>query len=122
MRSRISLGLVLAAALLSGRAAAQSENVLGRDDAAFARALYRNGLADLADGLCNAIEKKGNLAPEAKIGVTALHLDLRFDLALKEPDTIKRKDLLKVILAEKEELVRQYPGMKEGVEAAETLP
>ena len=114
----ISLGANLAA----GRAAAQSENVLGRDDAAFARSLYRNGFADLAEGLCKTIEKKGGLSPEAKVGVTALHLDLRFDLAQKEPDPVKRKDLLKGILDEKEELVRQFPGMKEGVEAAETLP
>jgi tetratricopeptide (TPR) repeat protein len=108
--------------LLASTASAQSEAVLGRDDAAFARSLYRNGFADLAEGLCKTIEKKGGLSPEAKVGVTALHLDLRFDLAQKETDVTKRKELLKAILDEKEELVRQYPGMKEGVEAAETLP
>ncbi len=113
---------MLVSSLAAGRASAQSENVLGRDDAAFARALYRGGFADLAEGLCKTIEKKGGLSPEAKVGVTALHLDLRFDLAQKETDVTKRKDLLKGILDEKEELVRQFPGMKEGVEAAETLP
>ena len=84
--------------------------------------MYRSGLSDLAEGLCKVIEKKGDLSAEAKVGVRALHLDLRFDLAQKEADVIKRKELLKAVLAEKEELVQQYPAMKEGVEAAETLP
>jgi len=122
-RGRALPALALAALpVLAHTASAQSESVLGKDDAGFARALYRNNLADLAEGLCKTIEKKGNLTAEGKVGITALHLDLRFDLAQKEPDAIKRKDLLKAILSEKEELVRQYPGMKEGVEAAETLP
>ena len=107
---------------LAPPAAAQSPTVLGREDAAFARGLYRHNWADLAEKLCDLIEKRGNLTPEANVGVKALHLDLRLDLAGKEPDLIKRKDLIRQILEQKEDLVHQYPAMKEAQEAANTLP
>jgi tetratricopeptide (TPR) repeat protein len=96
----------------AGVAQAQSPAVLGRADADFATALLRGGYADLAEKLCQVLETKGDLPPEEAAGVKALHLDLRLELALREPDLIQRKDLLTTILQEKEDLVRQYSGRK----------
>ena len=108
-------------AMLPGRARAQSEAVLAKDDAVFARALYRGGWTDLAESLCKTIEKGGKISPEAAVGVKALHLDLRFDIALKEPDVIKRKDMIKAVLDEKEDFVHQYANTKEATETSEQL-
>jgi tetratricopeptide (TPR) repeat protein len=108
--------------LIAGRAGAQSEAVLGKDDATFARELFRSGWTDLAEGLCKTIEKAGKMSPEAEVGVKALHLDLRFDLAQREPDPIKRKDLIKAVLDQKEDFVHQYTNTKEATETSETLP
>ena len=100
----------------------QSEKVLGRDDAAFAREIYRKGWSDLAASLCDTIEKSGRTTGDAAVGLKALHLDLRYDLARDEPDPIKRKDLLKTILKEKEELIHQYPTTKVAEDATTSLP
>ncbi|HEV8113856.1 MAG TPA: hypothetical protein VGR31_13860 [Planctomycetota bacterium] len=116
------LAFVVSAAVLSGSARAQSEAVLGKDDAAFARALYRGGWTDLAESLCKTIEKGGKISPEAAVGVKGLHLDLRFDIALKERDVLKRKDLIKAVLDEKEDFVHQYANTKEATDTAESLP
>ncbi len=91
-------------------AQAQSPAVLGRSDANFAGALLRAGYTDLAEKLCATLESQGNLPPEEAAMVKALHLELRQDLALREPDLIQRKNLLTTILQEKEDLVRQYSG------------
>jgi tetratricopeptide (TPR) repeat protein len=122
IRASAVLPFVVSAAVLAGRARAQSEAVLAKDDAAFARALYRGGWTDLAESLCKTIEKGGKISPEAAVGVKALHLDLRFDIALKEADVIKRKDMIKAVLDEKEEFVHQYANTKEATETSESLP
>jgi tetratricopeptide (TPR) repeat protein len=100
----------------------QSEKVLGRDDVNFARELYRKGWSDLAAGLCDTIEKKGKVEGDAAVGLKGLHLDLRFDLARGESDPIKRKDLMKTILQEKEDLIHQYPTNKVAEDASNSLP
>lgn len=105
-----------------GPARGQSEKVLGRDDAAFARELYRKGWSDLAASLCDTIEKSGKTTGDAAVGLKALHLDLRFDLARAEGDPIKRKDLMKTILQEKEDLIHQYPTTKVAEDAGNSLP
>jgi len=112
----------LASLVAVGPARGQSEKVLGRDDAAFARELYRKGWSDLAASLCETIEKKGKTEGDAAIGLKALHLDLRFDLARAESDPIKRKDLMKTILQEKEDLIHQYPTTKFAEDASNSLP
>jgi tetratricopeptide (TPR) repeat protein len=109
-------------ALGAAPALGQSQGVLGRDDAVFARELYRRGWADLAERLCDTIEKGGKVSPDAAVGVKALHLDLRLDLAKNEADPIKRKDLIKTVLQEKEDLIHQYPASKEAEEASNSLP
>lgn len=106
----------------AGWASAQSPAVLGRADADFAGALLRGGYTDLAEKLCTLLQSQGNLPPEEAAGVKALHLDLRLDLAMREQDLIKRKDLLTSILQEKEDVVRQYSGRKVAEETSATLP
>ncbi len=93
-------------------AQAQSPAILGRADADFANALLQGGYTDLAEKLCAVLETQGNLPPDEAALVKALHLDLRLDLALREPDLLKRKDMLTTILQEKEDLVRQFSGRK----------
>lgn len=107
---------------LSGSALAQSHSILGKNDAAFARELYRRGYADLAEKLCDVMEKSGKLSGDEAVVIKALHLDLRLDIAKNEPDLYQRKDLIKLILQEKEMMVRDYRGSKEAVETSNTLP
>jgi tetratricopeptide (TPR) repeat protein len=120
--ARFTIAAGLSTAALSGAAGAQSPGVLGKDDAAFARELYKSGFTDLAEGLCKTIEGAGKLSPEAEVGVKSLHLDLRFDLARRETDMLKRKDLIKAVLDAKEDFVHQYGNTKEAGETSETLP
>ncbi len=101
---------------------AQSPKVLGRDDAEYARKLFENGYTDLAEKLVALVESSGNVAPKDQANLKALHLSVRLDLAQKETDPYKRKDLLKQILAEKEDLVKQYSGSSAAEDTANTLP
>ena len=121
-RGIFALAASFSAVGLASSSRAQSANVLGKDDAAFARLLYQRGYADLAEQLCATIEKAGTVSPEGAIGVKALHLDLRLDLASREPDPIARKEAIKKILDEKEDLIEQYPSTKEAEEAGNSLP
>ncbi len=121
--SRIAACIFVAtSAFTGGVARAQSAAVLGRSDADFAQALLSNGYTDLAEKLCTLLQSQGNLPPEEAASVKALHLDLRLDLAMREADLIKRKDLLATILQEKEDIVRSYAGRKVAQDTAATLP
>lgn len=121
-RSALILAGIVAGTVGARPALGQSEKVLGRDDATFARELYKKGWSDLAASLCDTIEKSGRTTGDAAIGLKALHLDLRFDLARNEGDPIKRKDLMKTILQEKEDLIHQYPSTKVAEDASTSLP
>jgi hypothetical protein len=106
-------------------ARAQSPSVLsGRADAdaAFARKLFEHGQTDMADKLCTLLEQGGKLSGSAEKVVKSLHIDLRADLAKKTSDLPKRKDLLKQVLQDKEEFIKQHQGTPEAEEAALTLP
>lgn len=100
---------------------AQSARVLGRDDATFARRLFERGYTDLSEKLVALIEK-GNVDPKDQADIKALHLAVRLDLAQKETDPYKRKDALKQIIQEKEELVSGYPNSTAAEDTANTLP
>ncbi len=120
MRRRpLLLLLVIAAASV---AHAQSERILGKDNIAFARELYRRGLTDLATGLCEAVEKSGKADPAEKTAVSALKLDLGLDLARDEVDLAKRKELIASILKSKEEFIQANGQTKEAEEARNNLP
>jgi tetratricopeptide (TPR) repeat protein len=112
----------IACLCLAPSARAQSVAVLGKADAAFARRLYDARYADLAEKLCNLLEKSGKVSPDEIVGVKALHLDLRLDLTRTEPDLLKRKDLIQAVLKEKEDLVKTYRDQKEAIECNNTLP
>lgn len=99
-----------------------SPAVLGKNDTAFATALKRGGLTDLAEKLLKTIESSGKASPEEAIGLKALHLDLRLELSGREPDLTKRKDLVRQILQEKEDLVTQYKGRPVAEDVRLTLP
>jgi len=100
---------------------AQSPRVLGRDDATFARRLFERGYTDLSEKLVALIEK-GNVAPKDQADIKALHLSVRLELAQKETDPYKRKDALKQILQEKEELVKGYTGSSAAEDTFNSLP
>ncbi len=118
----VGLFSLIGFAAASGVAHGQTVAVLGRADAEFASALLRGGYTDLAEKLCTLLQTQGNLPPEEAAGVKALHLDLRLDLALREVDLSKRKDLLTTILQEKEDVVRQYSGRKVAEDTSLSLP
>lgn len=107
---------------LAGSADAQSPAVLGKQDAAFAMALKRAGYTDLAERLVATIEKAGTATPDEAVTLKALHLDLRLDLAVRETDPYKEKDLLRTILQEKEDFVHSYSGRPVAEDVRNTLP
>src|SRR5689334_84519 len=122
VRSTLIPTLSLAALLgAPGTLHAQSARVLGRDDATFARKLFERGYTDLSEKLVGLIEK-GNVAPKDQADIKALHLAVRLDIAQKENDPYKRKDLLKQIIQEKEELVKGYTGSTAAEDTDNTLP
>ena len=85
--SRISSVIRLAGCLvgfagLAVPAAAQSSAVLGRDNAAFARALADEGLDDLAEGMSRVIETQPGLeGTDEGLEVSPLRLEVNGDLA-----------------------------------------
>jgi len=100
---------------------AQSARVLGRDDATFARKLFERGYFDLSEKLVGLIES-GTVAPKDVADIKALHLAVRIELAKKETDPYKRKDLLKLVVAEQEELVKTQVGTRAAEDTANSLP
>jgi len=96
--------------------------VFGRDNAQFARALARQGFADLAEQFCKSFEQWPDAAEEEKSAVRSVHLDLEIDLARLEPDPVKRKDAIAAVLKAKEEFIAQYPTSPEAEQAELTLP
>ncbi|MFO1009100.1 MAG: hypothetical protein U1F29_03470 [Planctomycetota bacterium] len=112
-------------AATASTAFAQTPNVLsGRPeaDAVFARRLFERGQPDMAEAVCDLLEKSGKLSGAAEVGVKSLHIDLRLELAKKTSDLPKRKDLLKQALADKEDFIKQHQGTSEAEIAALTLP
>jgi tetratricopeptide (TPR) repeat protein len=93
------------ALLLGASAAAQSEWVLGRDDTQFARRLFEENFADLAEGLLRTIEAKGPGANEM-LEVTALGFELRLDKVRREPDFPTRMEALKKLIEEEKAFIQ----------------
>lgn len=124
--SGVGLAQAPAAAAKDAAPAAEKSSpstaVLGKDDIAFATALKRERYTDLAEKLLKVIEREGKVGPEEGIGLKALHLDLRLELAQREFDPTKRKELLRTIVQEKEDLVTQYKGRPVAEEVRNSLP
>ena len=90
-------------------AAAQSSAVLGRDNAAFARALADEGFDDLAEGMSRVIQTQPGLeGTDEGLEIEALALNLRQMRAQREPDPLKRRDLLIQIIADKNGFVEGH--------------
>src|SRR5262245_3716284 len=104
--------------LVAGPASAQTAAVLGTGDVDFARKLFNRGYADMAEQLCTLIEKSGKLSGREEVGVKSLHIDLRLELAKKEADPLKKKDLVKQVLEDKEGFIHSYQGSPEADEAS----
>lgn len=122
MRRFQYLRWIAALLLVAAPSSAQSPAVLGRNDAVYATQLYRAGYPELAERLLKTIETSGAVEPNEQIGVKALALDIRTDLALRESDLEKRKTQLAQVLVEKEDFARNYDGKLAAADTIETLP
>lgn len=120
---------LLAAAPASGaamppapRLGADDAKILGKDDLEFAQALSRSGYGDLAREVLAAIEgAKGNTSDDA-LWAGVLALDLQQDEAFKEPDAVRRGDLLTKAIEAKEEFAEAHKGTTAGDEVLNRLP
>jgi hypothetical protein len=96
--------------------------VFGRDNAAFARGLFRNGFDQLASDFCAAFVEWNEARPEEKAAVRSVYLDMRLEEARQDSDPVKRKDALSQILKEKEAFIAEYAGSTEAKEAEAAMP
>jgi tetratricopeptide (TPR) repeat protein len=116
-RSRTVLTARILAALwiTAGAALAQTESVLGQDNAAFARALLAEGYPDLAGGVCKVIEKldsQGKAQFLEVLEVKALGLDLRLEATRRESDLAKRKQSLRSIIDDANAFIQENARSK----------
>ncbi len=104
-------GLVLAVLPFAQESAPRIRlSLLGRDDAAFARALYDKGLFDLAQDACDTIlsqETSGKLEFDEILETKALVLDLELEGVRREPDLIQRKTAIQAVLEKKNQLIAE---------------
>jgi tetratricopeptide (TPR) repeat protein len=121
-RAPSSLVLSLLALVAPGGDGPDLSPIFGRDNAAFARALARQGFGDLADQFCRKFDGWKDATPEEKASVRSVALDLAIDVARQQPDPIQRKDAIAVVLKQKEEFISQYPASPEAEEAELSLP
>jgi tetratricopeptide (TPR) repeat protein len=122
--SSLFLSLIASVATSSGAAGAVGGGdgpdltpIFGRDNAAFARALARQGFGDLADAFCRKFDAWKDASPEEKASVRSVALDLAIDVARQQADPIQRKDAITAVLKQKEEFIAQYPTSPEAEEA-----
>ncbi|MSR46845.1 MAG: hypothetical protein EXS13_07260 [Planctomycetes bacterium] len=104
------------------RVAFDLTRTFGRDNAAFARGLFRQGYEGMAADFCAAFEKWDRASADERAGVRSVFLDIQLELAFAEPDLVKRKDLLSKLLKEKEQFIADYPGTTEAKEAEVAMP
>jgi tetratricopeptide (TPR) repeat protein len=108
--------------LLAGAAPAQTARALGKDDAHFARLLFRRGYPDLAEDFARLVKGKGKSNPRDLAEIRALELDLRLDKASREPEALKKADLIVELVGQMEEFVRTDPNGEDADEARDRLP
>ena len=99
--------------VLAGTARGQGQafDILGRDDAQFARELYLHGFADLAEGVCSAMLAKGE--SKDALMASALMLEVRQAAIRTERDLERRHELIAAVLRESEDFLKQHPGTPE---------
>ena len=96
--------------LLASSAGGQSAAVLGQDNATFARKLFEIGYRDLAESLCDVIAGPANAATadENEIReVRSLGFEFALDAARREPDLLKRKELIRKVIEEKRAFINE---------------
>jgi tetratricopeptide (TPR) repeat protein len=127
--SSLLLSLIASVATSSGAAGAAGGGdgpdltpIFGRDNAAFARALARQGFGDLADAFCRKFDAWKDASPEEKASVRSVALDLAIEVARQQADPLQRKDAITAVLKQKEEFIAQYPTSPEAEEAELSLP
>ncbi len=114
--------VLLAVAPVALGAASGDEKILAKDDLEFARALNRHGYPDLAEEVLGAIERAGQKAPDEGLWASVLRLDLQEDAAYREPDPIRRIDLLAEVVGEKEQFVETRSGTAAADDVLNRLP
>jgi hypothetical protein len=125
VRTVSPLRVVLAVASLAALASAQSAKCLGRENAAFARALLEAGFDDLAEGMTGVTEASdpgGANDFTQFLEVQAVKLDLRQLRAAREADPLRRKDLIVDIIEEKSQFVANNSRTKVAELVRASLP
>ncbi len=117
-RSFVFIAFLALAAAAQGQTAA----ILGKDNAAFARELYRKGYADLAQGLCGAIEKAPDADATELSQVKVLALDFKLEDSKRETDLAKKKDLVLAVVNGKQEFLKANPTGPDAATVRESLP
>ncbi len=103
-------------------AASGDEKILAKDDLEFARALSRHGYPDLAEEVLGAIERQAQKEPDEGLSASVLRLDLQEVAAYREPDPIKRIDLLAEVADQKEQFVETRSGTPAAEDVLNRLP
>jgi tetratricopeptide (TPR) repeat protein len=138
MRTRSNTLLCpLVACLLAARLAAQEPeepkgdnarlrpSILGRDDAAFARALFDRGFSDLAQEACDTIlslETSGELDFEEILEAKSLELDLQMETADRLPAPLERLGAVRDLIQKKEKLIGDNSRTEVAGRMREALP
>jgi tetratricopeptide (TPR) repeat protein len=121
----------LVACLAAAPLAAQEEapslrpSILGRDDAAFARALFDRGFSDLAQVACDTIlslETSGELDFEEVLEAKSLELDLQMDEADRLPTPLERLTGIRDLIQKKQKLIGDNSRTEVAGRMRETLP
>lgn len=92
---------------LASAAGAQELKILGRENPDFARLLYENGYADLAERLCATI-KAGNASNTELLQVEALEFDLSIEGIRRDPDLVSRMEALRAVIEKENAFVEQH--------------
>jgi len=90
-------------------------------DAAYARALFDRGQAEMAESVCTLLTSGGRLPAPVELEIQSILFDVRAALVKRTTDLAKRKDALKQILADKEAFIKQHEGKPQAELAAATL-
>ena len=96
--------------------------LFGRDNAEYARQIFRLGYWDLAEKFCTDFEAWPSGEAAEKAAVRSVYLDLRLEIARDEQNPQKRREAVEQLLKEKEEFIKTYAGTAEASEAEYSLP
>ncbi len=104
------------------KAPAVLEGILGKDDEEFVRALNRSGFVDLANDVMAALNRSAGKSTDQALRSAMLQLEIGEGVAFREPDPLKKVDLLAAAIEAREGLITKHPGTVEAVELADALP